>query len=160
MRDLVAYTDGACTLNTTDKNGNSYGIGGYGIVIIENNNIIYTYNQSNNNTTNNAEELKAIAAAINYCKKINTKFKLQIYSDSAYCVNIFSGPIWAKGWERNNWTRAKKQPIKNLELIKYIWEDVKKYNIIISKVKGHSDNKYNEMADRLAVEAKFKIFNI
>ena len=160
MRNLIAYTDGACTLNTTDKNGNSYGNGGYGLVIMENDNIIYTYNQGSHNTTNNAEELKGIAAAINFCKKTNKKFQLQIYSDSAYCVNIFSGPTWAKGWEKNNWTRAKNQPIKNLKLVKFIWEDVKKGNITISKVKGHSSNIYNNMADQLAVEAKMKISNI
>lgn len=160
MRDLIAYTDGACTLNTTDKNGNSYGNGGYGFIIIENNNIIYSYSHGSNNTTNNAEELKGIAAAINYCKKTNERFQLQIYSDSAYCVNIFSGPTWAKGWEKNNWIRPKNQPIKNLELIKFIWQDIKKGNIIISKVRGHSSNIYNNMVDKLAVDAKMRISNI
>ena len=39
-----------------------------------------------------------------------------IYSDSAYCVNIFNN--WMYSWARNNWTRPKNQEIKNLDIIK------------------------------------------
>lgn len=157
MVEIIAYTDGACSLTEVDQYGNSYGKGGYGIVIIEDNKIIHTYNKGTIKTTNNAEELKAIATAIEYVKSKKEKFSLTIYSDSAYCVNIFSGPTWARGWEKNNWKRTKNQPIKNLKLIQYIWHDIKKHNINVVKVKGHNNVLYNEMADKLAVEAKLNV---
>lgn len=88
---------------------------------------------------------------------------VNIYSDSAYCINIFTS--WAKSWERNNWTRGKKhEPIVNLSLIQTIWNYCKMLNsgfrtINFIKVKGHSTDKFNIFVDKLAVEAKEKLLN-
>lgn len=75
-----------------------------------------------------------------------------IYSDSAYCVNIIND--WMFSWERNGWKRPKNQKVKNLEIIKQIYE---LRNLAeIKKVKGHSGDKWNEYVDALAT-GKIKI---
>ena len=75
-----------------------------------------------------------------------------IYSDSAYCVNLIND--WMYSWERNGWKRPKNQEVKNLEIIKQIFElrDLGE----VHKVPGHSGIKWNEYVDSLAT-GKIKI---
>lgn len=147
---MEIYTDGACTLNKV--NGNyEHGPGGWAFVAIDDNGeIIHTENGGSPSTTNNEQELMAIYRALDYAKK---QEDVVIYSDSAYCINIFTQ--WAAAWERNGWTRGKKhEPILNLELIKNIYYLLKDMNVTFVKVKGHASNKYNCYVDSLAVAAK------
>lgn len=138
------YTDGSATGNGTENS-----IGGFGIVEVdENNNILWEYQENNlKYETNNSMELTAILYALNHIEIEEASFiKPIIYSDSAYCVNLIND--WMYSWEHNGWKRPKNQEVKNLNLIKQIFElaDLAQ----IKKVKGHSDNKWNEYADKLA----------
>ena len=138
------YTDGSATGNGTENS-----IGGFGIVEVdENDNILWEYQENNlKYETNNSMELTAILYALNHIEIEEASFtKPIIYSDSAYCVNLIND--WMYSWERNGWKRPKNQEVKNLNLIKQIFElaDLAQ----IKKVKGHSDNKWNEYADKLA----------
>jgi ribonuclease HI len=140
----IYYTDGSATGNGTENS-----IGGFGIVEVdENNNILWEYQENNlKYETNNSMELTAILYALNHIEVEEASFlKPIIYSDSAYCVNLINN--WMYSWERNGWKRPKNQEVKNLNLIKQIFElaDLAE----IRKVKGHSDNKWNEYADKLA----------
>ena len=140
----IYYTDGSATGNGTENS-----IGGFGIVEVdENNNILWEYQENNlKYETNNSMELTAILYALNHIEVEEASFlKPIIYSDSAYCVNLIND--WMYSWERNGWKRPKNQEVKNLNLIKQIFElaDLAE----IRKVKGHSDNKWNEYADKLA----------
>ena len=61
-------------------------------------------------------------------------------------------------WRKNGWRNAKKEPVAKKELwleILNLYDTLNKENINFkfTKVKGHAGNKYNEMADKLAVEA-------
>ena len=149
---MIIYTDGSCQKNP--------GPGGFGVVVLDNDeNLITTYQERENNTTNNREELKAILwAFLKYAEpKGDGENALIVYSDSAYCINIFTN--WIFNWKKNNWTRKGNKPIENLELIKDIdsaIEDAKKKDIKVEfiKVSGHSGNKWNEYVDKLAVKAK------
>lgn len=105
-------------------------------------------------------ELEAILYAL---QKTQNEFKnenCEIYCDSAYCVNICNG--WIKTWAANNWTRGKGEEIKNLDIIKKIYNYIKIDfpNYIIKKCDGHSGDSGNEIADALATnnEAKFAKF--
>ena len=73
-----------------------------------------------------------------------------IKSDSAYCVNMFND--WIYSWQRNGWVRPKNAEIKNLDLIKQIWEycTLDFPNFRVEKVKGHSTVIGNIIADYLA----------
>lgn len=140
----IYYTDGSATGNGTENS-----VGGFGIVEVdENNNILWEYQENNlKYETNNSMELTAILYALNHIEVEEASFtKPIIYSDSAYCVNLIND--WMYSWERNGWKRPKNQEVKNLNLIKQIFElaDLAE----IRKVKGHSDNKWNEYADKLA----------
>ena len=54
-------------------------------------------------------------------------------------------------WANNNWIKSDKKQPENLDLIQayYDWYQ-KGYRIELRKVKGHSDNKWNDLADKLA----------
>lgn len=100
-------------------------------------------------------ELMAILCALEHIKDAPTTFtKPIIYTDSAYCCNLIN--TWMYNWERNGWMRPKNQPVKNLDIIKRIYQLA---NLaIVEKVPGHSGVKWNEYVDALAV-GKFKIKN-
>ena len=145
---MIIYTDGSCL-----GNGKSENSGGFGIVVLDNNeNLLYTYNKRNENTTNNREEIRAILYSfLNY--GIIPFFGYEeipiVYSDSNYCVQTFN--TWMFNWANNNWIKSDKKQPENLDLIKAYYDWYKKgYRIDLRKVKGHSDNKWNQMADGLA----------
>lgn len=145
---MIIYTDGSCL-----GNGKSENSGGFGVVVLDNNeNLLYTYNKRNENTTNNKEEIRAILYSfLNYGIIPFSDYEEIpiVYSDSNYCVQTFN--TWMFSWAKNNWIKSDKKQPENLELIKayYDWYQ-KGYRIDLRKVKGHSDNKWNQMADGLA----------
>ena len=76
-----------------------------------------------------------------------------IFSDSTYVVNCFRDRWW-EGWLRRGWVNSAKKPVKNRDL----WEPLieiyrERDNISFSWVKGHSGDRWNDEADRLAVQA-------
>ena len=144
------YTDGSAKGNGTDKSS-----GGYGVVEIdENNNIIWQDQGFKSPTTNNEMELMAILTALQHINKSGKVgfLKPVIYSDSAYCVNIIND--WMYNWEKNGWKRPKNQEVKNLEIIKQIFELAGIAEL--RKVPGHSGIQWNEYVDSLAT-GKIKI---
>ena len=145
---MIIYTDGSAHPNP--------GPGGFGVVVLDNNeNLLYTYNKQfkEEKVTNNEMEIKAILYSfLNYGININNPLNIEIptvYSDSNYCVQTFN--TWMFNWARNGWIKSDNKVPENLELIKayYDWYQ-KGYRINLQKVKGHANNKWNNMADALA----------
>lgn len=135
---MIIYTDGSCRKNP--------GPGGYGVIILNDNyEYIDKYSKQYENTTNNRMELSAIL----YCLiKFGNENPI-VYSDSAYAINTYTD--WMFRWANNNWIKSDKKVPENLDLIQAYYELWQKgYRITLKKVKGHSGNKYNEMADKLA----------
>lgn len=156
------YTDGAATMRKV--NGEYVReAGGWGYVILDTNGekLISEYG-GESATTSNAMELTAI---LNALRRFNTfgetGMEVEICSDSAYCIGIFTS--WIEGWKANGWTRGKKhEPIENVNIIKdidaAIAEANRRFNsIIFTKIKGHAGNKWNEYVDELAVKGKLEI---
>lgn len=156
------YTDGAASMK---KINGEYlrEAGGWAFALVtENNKLSYEDYGRENETTNNRMELMAILQSLaHYYAIYNSKEKnniINIYSDSAYCVNIYTN--WIKAWESNGWRRGKKkEPIENVELIKSTWELIKKIeknsnSVNFIKVKGHSNNNWNNYVDELAIKIK------
>ncbi len=75
-----------------------------------------------------------------------------LYSDSAYLINGFTQG-WIYNWQKHGWNTANKKDVKNRELWQQIYEFTQIHDITWIKVKGHSDNEYNNLCDKLAVEA-------
>ena len=131
------YTDGACSGNP--------GPGGWAAIIISDNEIKETFFGSEKNTTNNQMELTAPIKAIQKFKK---KSNIIIYTDSTYVRDGIT--IWIKKWEKNGWKTASKKPVKNKELWKKLKDLTSIHSIKWIWVKGHAQNKYNNLVDELA----------
>lgn len=98
--------------------------------------------------TNNRAELFAIYMAIKTVAD-NYKFeKINIYTDSEYSQKSLT--VWLDTWKKNGWKSAQKKPVENQDLIKNIDTYLQKFPICISWVKGHADNRGNQIADLLA----------
>tara|TARA_B110000967_G_C18762224_1_gene498478 strand:- start:509 stop:934 length:426 start_codon:yes stop_codon:yes gene_type:complete len=134
------YTDGACSGNP--------GPGGWGAVILNKDNNQNNISGNEKDTTNNRMELMAPIMAL---KKIETNEEVTIYTDSTYVKNGITE--WIKKWEKNGWKNANKKPVKNKDLWIKLNNLCKGNKIIWEWVKGHSNNKYNNLADKLATRA-------
>ena len=134
------YTDGACSGNP--------GPGGWAAIILVNNEVKDMFSGSQKNTTNNQMELMAPIKAIQKFKK---KSEISIFTDSTYVRDGIT--IWIKQWEKNGWKTASKKPVKNKELWKKLKNLSSKHSIKWIWVKGHAQNKYNNLVDELAQEA-------
>ena len=134
---IVIYTDGACAGNP--------GKGGWAAIIINSQNKL-SISGSENNTTNNRMELMAPIMAL---KKIKRKSDITIYTDSKYVKDGITD--WIKSWKLNNWKSSNKKPVKNKDLWVKLDNACQKHRISWKWVKAHSDNKYNNLVDELAV---------
>lgn len=101
------------------------------------------------NTTNNIMELTAVIEAL---KLVKFPCKISIYSDSAYVVNAFLQG-WIYNWIKKGWKTADGSPVKNKELWEELYGFTKIHDIKFIKVKGHSDNEFNNRCDELARNA-------
>ncbi|HAQ03910.1 MAG: ribonuclease H [Acidimicrobiales bacterium] len=132
----TVYTDGACSGNP--------GPGGWAWVVPDGEFAA----GSDLATTNQRMELKAALEAVKAFQG-----EIIIFSDSTYVVNCFRDRWW-EGWLRRGWVNSAKKPVKNRDL----WEPLieiyrERDNISFSWVKGHSGDRWNDEADRLAVQA-------
>lgn len=137
MKNVIIYTDGACSGNP--------GPGGWGVVMIYNNNQ-KEMSGFEKETTNNIMELTAVIQGL---ESLKFECEVNLYSDSAYVVNGFEKG-WIYNWVKNNWKTADKKPVKNKELWQKLYKLTQKHKVKFIKVKGHSDNEYNNRCDELA----------
>ena len=140
MKKVLIYTDGACSGNP--------GPGGWGAILMygENKKEI---SGAKENTTNNIMEITAVLEAL---KLLKEECEVEVYSDSAYVVNAFNQG-WIDNWQKNNWRTAGKDPVKNQELWEELYSLTQKHKVTFIKVKGHSDNEWNNRCDLLATTA-------
>ena len=135
---IEIFTDGGYRSSTK--------VGAWAFVV--NNDTIQISFDTEINTTNQRMELKAIIEALKFCKNnyLEIEVKVEIFSDSAYCVNGMNQK-WYDKWILNKWTNSKGDPVKNKELWQELIELDKELNVKYVKVKGHDGNKLNEIAD-------------
>ena len=110
---IKIYTDGSCLSNP--------GNGGWA-AIININGEIKKISGNEKNTTNNRMELMA---PINALKNINSKDRIEIFTDSKYVKNGITE--WINSWVLNNWKTSKKEEIKNKDL----WIELYKLNQLV-----------------------------
>lgn len=142
-KEIIIYADGGCR-----GNGKENAIGGYGAILMYGSNK-KEIKKGFRSTTNNVMELTAAIDALDLLKE---PCNVRLYSDSAYLVNCFKQG-WIDKWQRNGWKSSTKEPVKNIELWKRLLELTKCHDIEFIKVKGHSDNEFNNRCDELANEA-------
>lgn len=142
MEKINIYTDGSCRGNP--------GPGGWGaILLIDGKEILLS--EQVTYTTNQKMELMGAIKALDYAQKnLDCEFKkVVIYTDSAYLFRCWKEKWWKK-WIYNGWINSSKEPVANKELWVSLIPWFKNEEFSIVKVKGHQDNKYNNMADLLA----------
>lgn len=145
MKKVTLYTDGACSGNP--------GVGGWGAVLIYNGHE-KQISGAEEVTTNNRMEIYAVIMGLECLKE---PCEVTVYSDSAYTVNAFLNG-WVYEWEKNGWRKADKKPVLNMELWQRLLDLTRKNKVQFVKVKGHADNEYNNLCDKLATTA-IKNFN-
>ena len=60
---------------------------------------------------------------------------------------------WIINWQKNHWKTADKKDVKNKELWQELVELTTIHSVTFHKVKGHSDNEFNNRCDELARNA-------
>ena len=143
-KNVKLYTDGACSGNP--------GPGGYGAILIYKG-IEKEISGGQNNTTNNKMEIMAVIKGLEMIKE---PCNVTVYSDSAYVVNAIQMG-WLKTWKKNNWKKSDKSMVKNIDLWERLISLMEIHNVEFVKVKGHSDNEYNNRCDKLAVAEREKL---
>ena len=149
------FTDGGCSGNP--------GPGSFGVAALNEEETILLYNVSSEitqMTTNNREELKALIHALDKTQTIFKDEQCIIYTDSAYCANMFND--WIHGWARNGWKNSKKQIVENLDLVQQLYEYAKLEfpNFELCRVRGHVGIIGNELADALATHDDNKFVKV
>ena len=138
MKKVILYTDDACSGNP--------GPGGYAAILIYNG-VEKEISGGEKNTTNNKMEMMAVIKGLEMLKE---PCEVSVYSDSAYVVNSIEKG-WVYSWKKNNWKKADKKEVKNIELWERMLELMNIHKVSFLKVKGHSDDELNNRCDRLAV---------
>lgn len=128
MSSYICYTDGAYS-GTRNQ-------GGIGFIILKDGKEVARYSKMYKNTTNQRMEQMAAIVAL---ESIATPSEVTIISDSQYVVSTYT-----KNWKRK----------ANLDL----WKRFDKAITFHTKVefewtKGHADDRYNKICDKLAQEA-------
>lgn len=136
---IEIYTDGACSGNP--------GPGGWGAVLLYKGHK-KEISGNKKDTTNNQMEMLGVINALKCLKK---KSDIIIYTDSKYVLEGITK--WIFNWKKNNWKSSTKKEVKNCQLWIELDAQTSKHNIKWVWVKGHSGNKYNEIADELARNA-------
>ena len=130
---LNVFTDGAYSSARNQ--------GGIGVVVVKDGKVIQSFNKGYKNTTNNKMELTAVISVLYAINK--PLDKLVINTDSMYVI----------GCATRGWQRKKNQSL--WQLYDRVFEQASSYcsDIVFNHVKGHDTNEYNNLADKLAVEA-------
>lgn len=136
---LDIYTDGSAKKND----------GGWGVAIYWGNQVQEIFG-GERNTSNNRMELLATIRALENCIR---NFDIDLHVDSDYVLKGFTQHLPV--WKANDWKIANKNsPVKNRDL----WERLDylsiRHNITWMKVKAHSGNVGNTLADELAEKGR------
>jgi ribonuclease HI len=152
---MIIYTDGSCIRDGEAKKVYC----GYGIVIPDLN-IKLSEPLNDSKLTNNRAEMRAILHAIELVSEEHKAIKrLCIFTDSQYCKYIFQGT--GERYEKDGFMKSGEE-VPNKDMIITALSYMRKYNIVILKVRAHTDgtdvhSTYNDFADKLANEGAMKM---
>ena len=136
MKDVVAFTDGACRGNP--------GPGGWGVVLRagdEERELCGGEPETTNNRMELLAAIEALAALTRPCR-------VMLYTDSTYVRNGITE--WLPNWIRRGWRTAGRKPVKNRDLWERLSALADTHDVDWHWVKGHSGHPGNEHADALA----------
>jgi len=152
--NVTIYTDGSCV-----DNGTATATGGWAAVLDNGKGQLRLSSGEVSGltvaVTSSRMELQAVIEGL---KAINNKKAIiHIYTDSTYVKN--SATKWLQGWKRNGWKKSCGDSVLNKDLWLLLDEVMQELNITFHKVKAHSGDAFNELADQLAYTAIGKSLN-
>ncbi len=139
MIKVIAYTDGACQVQTEK--------GGWGVILLYGE-VKKSFFGFENFTTNNRMELQAVIMAL---RKLKRPCQVELHTDSLYVKDGFEK--WMPNWKNNGWKTSDRKPVKNKDLWVELDNEISRHEVLFHWVKGHSGDKYNEEVDYLAKSA-------
>lgn len=140
MKEVIVYTDGACSGNP--------GPGGWAALLLYDDQE-RTLTGCARDTTNNRMELTAALEAL---RALTRPCSVKLHTDSAYLARAFNEG-WLENWQSNGWKTSSKKPVQNKDLWKQLLEENDRHEVEWVKVKGHADDPLNNRVDELAVDA-------
>ena len=140
---VEAWADGSCN--------NVTGVGGWGVVLLEDGKPRAEYSGGTTGTTNNRMEIIAALQALRHAPEGST---VSLHSDSAYLVNSMQKG-WVLNWRENGWRKGaggRGGEVHNQDLWEVMLDTIKSRKLTVEwvKVKGHAGVVENERADELA----------
>lgn len=135
----ILWTDGSAVPNP--------GAGGFAVIEVRGERAQPVVLGRDDDTTNIRMEGAALIAAIKYADGE----ECEIHTDSEFWVNVLDN--WGYSWKAKGWTK-KGGPIKNLDLVKELFDLYHRNPVSLYWTKGHVGTKYNEMADKWANRAR------
>ncbi len=146
MPEVRIFADGACSGNP--------GPGGWGAILKDpKRGLERRMSGAEKDTTNNRMELTAVIAALRVLK---VPCSVVVCTDSRYVVDAFRAG-WLTKWQKNGWKTANRQPVKNDDLWRALLEAAAPHSVRWEWIRGHAGHPENELADKLAVEARQKL---
>ncbi len=137
MKQVVIYTDGACSGNP--------GPGGWGAILVYGGRK-KELSGGEDLTTNNRMEL---TGAIEALRALKEPCRVELYTDSQYLVNaVEQGRL--ENWKARGW-RRKDGAVKNPELWQALDGLLALHEVTLHWVKGHAENPWNNRCDEMAV---------
>ena len=136
---VTIYTDGACEPNP--------GPGGWA-AILRHGTQEQVISGAGPSTTNNRMELQAAISAL---ESLREPSRVELYTDSRYLQQGIT--VWLPNWIAHNWRKSDRQPVLNVDLWQELHALTQQHNIRWHWLRGHSGQRHNERANRLANEA-------
>jgi ribonuclease HI len=132
----IVHTDGGARPNP--------GTGGWAAVVRLGERTL-TLSGGERETTNNRMEL---TAAIRVLEALpGEKQNVEMHTDSEYLKKGITS--WMKGWKRNGWVTAAKEPVKNVDLWQRLDELCARHSVTWHWLRGHAGHRDNETCDEL-----------
>lgn len=148
---LSLYMDGS--YDVTDAKG------GWAFVAVMQGKAVTSCSGPSDGKSNNTLELLAAVKAVEWAIQQATSTNITLWSDSAYVVEGCN--TWRPIWRNNGWKRYSPNPKKRNRSIPDadLWRQMDRHlldrpDITVAWCKGHQGNMGNELADRLAGEAR------
>ena len=143
LKSVIIHTDGGCEGNP--------GPGGWAAVL-RCGDQLREVSGGEPATTNNRMELQAAIGAL---AALQEPCAVTLHTDSSYLRNGITQ--WLKGWKRNGWRTAAREPVKNDDLWKQLDEAASRHRIEWRWLKGHAGHADNERCDQLAAAEMAKL---
>jgi ribonuclease HI len=143
-------TDGACAGNDHKQSP-----GGWGAISVNGPRMLKRFG-AKADTSNNEMECRAMLEALEFVPTPagNPALKplVVMETDSQLCIDGLTK--YRKRWEAHRWKKDDGKLVENADLIQLIAGRIDKMHVGFWKIKGHTDDPWNDLADALAVQGR------